>query len=169
MINRQSVSMAGSNQAIDDLQVAEESVVQDLHAATSWYSASGCTGATTNPTSTPLYFTADLYGATPCIAITLSSGTITVTSTSGGKTHVQASVSNLDSTSAITPGGTVGAGSPAQSFTDRFSVVLTMDSPRPGAPHETQTTVSDPTVIAFNVEFACQAAWAISPGGQSQC
>lgn len=167
IVDHQSVSMSGSNQAIDQLQVAEESVVQDLHAATAWYTSSACSTSTTAPSADSLYFTADLYGATPCISVTLSSGTLTVTSVVGGKTHLQASVSNLDNTSAITPGAAVNAGSPSQSFTDRLSVALTMDSPRPGAPHQTQTTVADPTVIAFNIEYACKAAYAISPGAQT--
>lgn len=169
IVNRQSVGLSSSSQAIDQLQVAEESVVQDLHAATAWYTSSGCSTSTSTPSEDNLHFTADVYGATPCVSVTLSSGTLTVTSAVGGKTRSQVSVSDLDSTSAVTPGAAISAGSPSQSFTDRLSVVLTMDSPRPGAPHETQTTVSDPTVIAFNIEYACKAAWAISPGGQSGC
>lgn len=169
VVNRLSVGLSSSTQSIDALQVAEEALVQDVHTATAWYASSGCTGGAANPTSTPLYFTANLYGATPCVSITLSSGTLTVTRTSNGKVIGSVTVSNLDPSSAITPAAAVVAGSPATSYTDRVQVVLTQDSPSPTAPHAVKTTMSDPTVVAFNIEYACEQAWAISPGGQSQC
>jgi len=161
---KQSNNMASSNQAIDQLQMAEQAVVQDVHAAIGWYTSSACTTATATPSAGQLFFTARLFGATPCIAITLSSGTLSVSSSSG---HTIV-VTNLDPTSYLTPSAAVTTGA-SNVFVTRVAVLLTMDSPRVNAPRQVQTTVSDPTVIAFNVEYACQAAWAVSPGRSGQC
>ena len=192
-IAEQTTKLSSSSQSIGALQMAEESLVQDLHAANAWYSSSNCTGTFTvnstavntampsTTTAPPYYFTANLFGNTPCINVTLSgssSETITITSsiTVNGSPEMRGNVvvSNLDptgtsiapSTSPVQQPVAVTVNQTTSYYTDRMSVVLTQDSPRVGAQHEVKTTMSDPAVIAFPIEYACQ--WT-ADGASNSC
>jgi len=175
-IAEQTTKLSSSTESIDALQIAEETLVQDIHAANMWYSGSGCTGTAgyseasqAGPVYT-YYFTANLFDKTPCITVTLSqtTHTLTIVSTAGGSQSNDVVVSNLDTTSAITPGPSPATqvGNPQTSFNDWMSVVLTQDSPAVGAVHAVKTTMSDTRVIAFPIEYQCEADSAIVPPAQ---
>jgi Tfp pilus assembly protein PilV len=180
VLNGRSNGMSQSNQSIDQLQVAEQLIVRDLHAAkaSAWYSTTACTGtASTSLPSTgtstpvpsyPFSFVVALPHS-PCVEVNLASNQLTVITAGGGQTVV----SNLTSSSALTPDQvtwTPTDGKPTETFTISTSVVLTTESPRLNAPHEVSTTISDPEVVVFNGVYACETYWTNNPGsGTSPC
>jgi len=177
VLNARSNSMSQSTQAIDQLQVAEQTVVRDVHAATSWCnptSGSPCTTFTQAPTATELKFNAVLdctlvppstcWSNPTSFDISISkTAPYQLTITKGNSTALLAS--NLDL------GTDPKTGLPFSGFTWKsvlfgtttyytsIGVTLTMDSPRVGAPRITTTTTADTNVEVWNAEYACQTAW----------
>jgi len=168
LISSSTSAMAEEDQAIDQLQVAEQAVVRDVHAATKWCNA---------PSASQLEFEANLDATSVAIDVALSAGgELTIAQTSSCTAAWPAPdelAANVDpSVSGFSlPGGpravTWTAGSSTYSYITSISVNFTMDSPRTGAPHEIRTTVADPVVEIWNAELACQSNWAASPGGGS--
>ncbi len=172
VLNGRANGMSQSTQAIDQLQVAEQTIVRDVHAANSW-----CTpvptplyGCAATPTATPtgapnpdLIFTANLNGATPTIEFKLVPGasgsqTLTMSKNAGAPVTL---LSNLDPSSTFTvpnPVQVVAPNGTTYSYYTSIGVTLTMDSPRVGAPRVTKTTLADNTIEVWNVEYACSAA-----------
>ena len=163
-LTSQSARLSQMTQAIDQLQLAQQTVVQDLHAAT-------CV-APTIPTcvfllagSTELKFTADLKGAIPTIDLKISSNTLTMSKNGGSVTTL---ATNLDGASKFvvnpptagspTP-GQWSIASPATSFTydTVVQVLLVKDSPKVSA-NALKTTAADPTVVLWNILYDCEAA-----------
>lgn len=170
-VTKQTTSLSQSTQAIDQLQLAEENITSDVHAAVGWCS---------NPSASALDFNASLGGASPTIDITLSgttSKTLTIAVGSSGNctstVTTTKTVSSLDSSSVFTPttaSWTPTDGEAKQTFYDTVGVLLTLDSPSPSAPRPTKTTMSDPSIVANSIEYACQSAWSNEPGsGSSPC
>lgn len=173
VLNSKSNTLSQSDQAIDQLQVAEQTVVRDVHAATSWCSppvgvtpSAPCTTFTQTPTATELKFNAVLDSSTWSSPTsfdiklnTMSDGSRQLTvSKNGGSAVVLAS--NLDPTSAFTIPNPVQVtvGTQQWSYYNYLGVTLIMDSPRYGARYTTKTTTADQQVEAWNVEYACTAA-----------
>jgi type II secretory pathway pseudopilin PulG len=164
VLNGRANGMSQSNQAIDQLQVAEQTIVRDVHAANSWCTpvpnpAYGCATFLQAPSATDLKFTANLDGATSTIEFQVTGSSLTMRKNLGAPVTL---LSNLDPTSAfIIPTTQTTPPLPVVGNTTYYTfigVTLTMDSPRVGAPRVTQTTVADPTIEVWNVEYACSAA-----------
>ncbi len=168
VLNARSNSMSQSTQAIDQLQVAEQTVVRDVHAATSLCNSTSvfpCTPFTQAPMATELKFNAVLdcalvppstcWSNPTSFDISISrTAPYQLTITKGNSTAVL--VSNLDTSSGFTWKSVVFG---STTYYTSIGVTLTMDSPRVGAPRVTTTTTADPIVEVSNVEYACQAAW----------
>jgi hypothetical protein len=164
MVSARTTGLSESTQAIDQLQIAEETITRDVHTVYTWSSA---------PTASSLDFTASLNNGSPTVAITLTgttSKTLTIV-TNGATTQT---LTNLDPASTFTvntsASWTSSGGTSEGPFYYSVGVTLTMDSPRVSAPRPTKTTVSDPTIIVNNVEYQCASAWSSAPGtGSSPC
>lgn len=154
VVQEHQAQLVASTQSIDALQVAEQTVVRDVHAAMGFSMAS----------STELTFEAALDNATPTVDILLSNTahTLTVTTTSPSSTEVL--LRNVDPSSAFAVDRTCtvtlpGSPSPTSTTYDTdIGVTLTQDSPSVTAVRPTKTTVSASDVQAFNVQYAYAAA-----------
>jgi prepilin-type N-terminal cleavage/methylation domain-containing protein len=159
VLNARSNSMSQSSQAIDQLQMAEQTVVRYVHAATAFSTAPG---------AGQLQFTANIDKATAVtIAIKLSTmgdGSEQLTVSKSGNTML--TVSNLDPSSNFTPTTITYPLVGGVTYYVSIAVILTMDSPRYGAPNATKTTVADADVQVWNIRYACQVAWQQDTGGQ---
>jgi prepilin-type N-terminal cleavage/methylation domain-containing protein len=167
----QTSSMSRQTQAIDQLQIAEQEVVRDIHAATTWCAT---------PTSSQLSFVASLPN-TPVLQLTIGSGELTVATGTYNKTQqtcgswstpASALVSNLDATSAFT------VSSPASwtgtvlgktyDYWPTIGVNLTVDTVGAHSGSVVKTTTADPTVEVWNQEYACQSSWQQDPGSGTE-
>jgi Tfp pilus assembly protein PilW len=177
VLNARSNSMSQSDQAIDQLQTAEQTIVRDIHAATSWcgYNPTSttpilpCTAFTQAPQAGKLVFNAVLDGSSwanpTSFTVQISGNQLSVTK--GTTTTVLAS--NLDAGTDPNTGlpysgftwqsVTFPAASPNATYYTSIGVTLTKDSPRVGAPRITRTTTADTNVEVWNSVLACQAAW----------
>jgi prepilin-type N-terminal cleavage/methylation domain-containing protein len=158
VLTARSSDLSESSQAINQLQIADQTLVTDLHASTGFYTSS-CSGTLISNFTVPtnyskIYFTVDLDGSTPCVVVTLSNNTLTVTNGSANSV----TVSNLDSTSSISVSCTTDGSS---TYCTSADVTLKLDSPRAGAPHAKQTILADPSVGIWNQEYACELAGAM--------
>lgn len=172
VLNSKSNTLSQSDQAIDQLQVAEQTVVRDVHAATSWCSppvgvtpSTPCTAFTQTPTSSELKFNAVLDSSTWSSPTsfdiklnTMSDGSEQLAITKNSTTTVLAS--NLDPINTKFTWNSVPVTTGGQQWTyyNYIGITLTMDSPRYGAPQVTKTTTADQQVEVWNVEYACTAA-----------
>ncbi|HUI03542.1 MAG TPA: hypothetical protein VLZ77_08365 [Acidimicrobiales bacterium] len=170
------VQVNDRTQALDYLQIAQQAITKDLHAA----SATGWTTPTI-PTSMPsqavtatsLTFPASLGGGTPTITISLNTSThyLTVSCSgagcrpgvSGSTTVTQAQIANVDSSSLFTL-TTKEVSTTANSVTTNtfyYTTVnssLVLDTPKVGAHNAYKTTLADPNIVVNNAEYACQTA-----------
>jgi prepilin-type N-terminal cleavage/methylation domain-containing protein len=164
VLNSRANGLSQSAQAIDQLQIAEETIARDVHAANSWCTppANGCAVATSAPTTKDLDFTASLNGTTPNIEFKLvtASGSKSLTMSKNFATPVTL-LSNLDLSSTFTvqnpPLKVVAPNGTPYYFYTSIGVTLTMNSPVGTALHATKTTLADTTIVVWNVEFACSA------------
>ncbi|MGH9918039.1 MAG: prepilin-type N-terminal cleavage/methylation domain-containing protein [Nitrososphaerales archaeon] len=158
VLNSRTNNLSQASQGIDQLQLAEQAVVTDLHSAMGFYTQSGCSsanayaGSPATTLSSPFYFQSDLDGSQKCITVTLSSSSHTLTVTSGSTNSI--SVSNLDPGASISVTCTTTAVDGTYYCTNA-SVHLTMDSPRTGAPHEITTTMADSRIEIWTQEYEC--------------
>jgi hypothetical protein len=90
-----------------------------------------------------------------------------------GGTQTQASVANIDSSSSITMTtdqvtSTVNSVTSSSFFFTGVATTLILDSPSVGASHVSQTTLSSPSIIPYNIVYACQTA-ASAEGANGSC
>jgi len=169
LVSARSNGLSQSSQAIDQLQQAEQTIVEDVHEANSWCSpvpspSYGCQTLTATPTNTTLTFTASQTGATNVsYKFQITGNALVMTKNNGNATTL---VSNLDTTkSGFTVTSVQPAGTGTSTYYNTIGITLTMDSPKVGAPHPVVTTVADSKVEVWNVEFACSIASASDPSG----
>jgi prepilin-type N-terminal cleavage/methylation domain-containing protein len=177
VVQEHEVQVNDQTQALDNLQMAQQAISRDIHAATTpWTTPAVPTSAPGSPvTATTLSFTAALGSATtqPVVNISLNTTThvLTVTctgvgcsKTAGAATVVtQAQVSNIDSSSLFTlttqeVSTTVGSVSTNAFFYTAVSSKLVLDTPKVGAHRVFQTTLTNPNMVTNNIEYDCQDA-----------
>ncbi|HTV11210.1 MAG TPA: hypothetical protein VME20_05040 [Acidimicrobiales bacterium] len=175
LLTKSASAMGQSTQAIDNLQVAEQDVVRDIHASTGWCSAYA------PPTTTELGFTANIEGGAAAYLISITSGNqltvATATSCAGLATaKSQALLSNVDSAATTPssqrsgfsqPNGPASVTVNGTQYWDTLAVTLTVDSPSVSATNPVRTTVSDPVVEIWNAEEQCQNQWITSAQASS--
>lgn len=161
-------------QSLDYLQVAQEAITRDLHAAVTWTTPAVPTSMPSQAvTATTLAFTASLGGGTPTINIGLNTSThaLTVTCTGVGcrtgatssTVVTQAQAQNIDSSSLFTlttnEVSTINNSVTTNSFyyTDVASN-LVLDLPSTTAAHPLKTTIADPDIVVNTVEYSCETA-----------
>lgn len=158
VVEEHQAQLVSSTQSLDTLQVAEQTVIRDVHAA---MPTSTHPGGFSTASSTELAFEAALNNATPTVDIKISNQTLTVTTTLGAKTTTQVLLRNVDASSAfaVDRSCTVTLPGPSSTTYDTdIGVTLTQDSPSVTAIRPTKTTVAAPNVQAFNVQYAYAAA-----------
>lgn len=170
IITERTTGATETAQAVDQLQVAEQTVVQAVHAADSWCTpvpspAYGCAAFTSPPTATSLDFTAKLDGTTATYVFTLSAVDHVLTESKDGGTPVTL-LTNVDPSSGFTVVSHTEAN--GTTYYTAIGIDLTVDSPSVTAPRPVRTTAADSSVEAWNVEFAC-SAWveSQSPEGEA--
>lgn len=176
MLNGRQVQVSDAAQALDGLQLAQQAVTRTIRAATAWTAPAVPTQPPGQPvTATTLQFTAALNNATATVSIVIdeTAHTLTVTSTVGSASQVLAQVGNVDPSSLFTMttrevSTTVNSVTTNAFFFTSVSSALTVDSPRVGAPNVFPTTVTTPAIVAYNLEYACQAALART-GASGSC
>jgi prepilin-type N-terminal cleavage/methylation domain-containing protein len=168
VIEKQQVQVSNRTQALDYIQMAQQAITRDIHAAQTWNTPAVPTSTPSAPiTATTLNFTASLNGATPTINISLSATThilaITCTGSSIGCRGNTLQIANVDpstlftlSTSEVTNSAT----SPATNtfYYTSIASVVTVDTPKVGAQNVSQTTLTEPTLVPFNILYSCQTA-----------
>jgi Tfp pilus assembly protein PilV len=172
-LSGRSNDLSQSNQAIDQLQVVEQTLVTDLHAASltntasppasgpGFYQSSSCSssaivtsaGQLSLSSTNPISFYVNLNGSKPCVGISMSSTSHSLTIAESGSNLM--TIYNLDSSSSLTVTCTSASGA---LYCTSAAVNLTQDTPRVGAPKVRTTTLSDPQVEVWNQEYACEAA-----------
>jgi Tfp pilus assembly protein PilV len=182
VVQSHQVQVSDRTQALDYLQDAQQAITRDLHAAQTWTTPAPPTSVPGSPvTATTLSFTADLGGGTPTISISLNTTThvLLVTCTGAGcrstgtGTITQAQISNVDSSSLFTFTTKEVTTTANSTTTNTFyyttvSSTLILDTPKVGAEHVFQSTLSDPNVVINNAEFACQTALSAT-GASGSC
>ncbi|HVC70643.1 MAG TPA: hypothetical protein VNC61_10375 [Acidimicrobiales bacterium] len=175
VIQARQVQVTDRTQALDYMQGAQQAITRDLHAATTTWTAPAVPSSPpgTPITATSLAFSAKLGGGTPAISIALNTSThiLTVTCTGVGCTPTagagsvitQARVQNVDSSTVFTLTTKEVSTTVHNVTTNTFyftsaASTLVLDTPKVGAAKVTQTTLSDPTIVTNNVEYACQYA-----------
>lgn len=172
MVSHQT-EVAQRTQALDSLQIAQEAITHDIHAATdTWTTPALPTSMPSQAvTATSLAFTASLGGGTPTINITLNTSTHTLIVTctgvgcrarsSASVAYTQADVTNIDSSSlfTLTTKEVTATNNSVTTNTFYYTTVsssLALDTPYVGATHAFKTTLADPNVVANNAEYGCQ-------------
>jgi Tfp pilus assembly protein PilW len=194
VVQERQVAVTASTQALDNLQVAQEALTSDLHAAQTWTTPALPTTAPSQPVTASwtgsgtcgvnygLNFTASLNNATATIAVCLNTVThvLTVTCTgaaacpgTGSGPILQTQVANIDSSSSVTfttkeVSTTQGGVTTNAFFFTTIATTLILDSPRVGAPRVTKTTLTSPNLEVYNTEYACQLALA-GTGATGSC
>ncbi len=186
VVEERSVQVSDATQALDRMQIVQQAITTDIHAAlpttTAWSPAVPTTTPGAPITATSLAFQASLNNATATIGISLNTTThiLTVTCTGAaacpgpGSTAVQqAQVSNIDSSSLFTlttskVTTTIGSVTTNTFFYTSVASTLILDSPRVGAPRVSQTKLTSTDLIPYNVLFACQTALA-GEGATGSC
>lgn len=167
-------TMTRSAQAIDDLQIAEQAIVKDIHAATAWCAT---------PSSTELEFMAGLAGSSEAYAINITSTNELTLATAAscsslGSAPAQVLLTNVDSAATTPvsersgfsqPNGPSAVTEAGSDYYDSISVTLTVDNPSVGAYNVVRTTVGDPEVMIWNTDEQCQLAWQEDEVGDDPC
>lgn len=191
-ISRQMSSLTAQTQAIDELQVAQQAIVKEMHAAyvppalsAPWcysYVLAGTTVYAPSATpSTELKFIAQVNGSTVAYDIKIAGSTLTVaTSASPGLcagpwSTAQTLLTNVDASSGFFLAGcTTNTGCAAlptappvnwtggSGATYSFYPSLGVNLTVDGT-NNVKTTQSDSTVDVWNVEETCQADWNSDP------
>jgi prepilin-type N-terminal cleavage/methylation domain-containing protein len=192
VVQERQVQVTNGTEALDNIQSAQEALTRDIESSTAWTTPAVPTSAPSTPvtatwtgSSSSLVFTADLNEALATITVALNTATHKLTVTCAdlnsdsacagpaGGTHTQASVSNIDSSSSITMttsavSSTINSVTTNTFFFTDVASTLILDSPSVGASHVSQTTLSSPSIIPYNVVYACQTA-ASAEGGNGAC
>jgi len=176
VLQKHQVQVNDRTQALDDLQMAQQAITRDLHAAsaTGWTTPALPASMPSQPvTATSLSFQASLGGGSPTVTISLNTSThfLTVSCSgagcrpgvSGSTAVTQAQIANVDSSSLFTL-TTKEVSTTANSVTTNtfyytaVSSSLVLDTPKVGALNAYKTTLADPTIVVNNAEYACQTA-----------
>lgn len=157
IITERTTGASETASAVDQLQVAEQTIVQAVHAANSWCTpvptpAYGCATFTTAPTSQSLDFTAELDGGTATYVFTIANHTLTETRNGGQPVTL---LTNVDPSSGFTADSHTESN--GTTYYTAVGVQLTVDSPSVTARRPVRTTAADSSVDAWNVEYACSA------------
>jgi Tfp pilus assembly protein PilW len=188
VVQAHQVQISDRTQALDNLQMAQQAITRDIHAAIStsllpWTTPAVPTSAPSSPiTAQSLTFNANLGGNTPLINISLNTSThiLTIictgkgcTPSAGAGTAVKQTVANIDSSSLFTlttqeVSTTANSATTNAFFFTSVASTLVLDTPRVGAPHLTQTTLSDPNIVTNNIEYSCQNAL-LNNGATGSC
>jgi hypothetical protein len=179
------VQVNDRTQALDNLQIAQEAITKDIHAATTtWTIPTLPTAIPSQPiTATTLAFTASLGGGTPTINIALNTSThvLTVTctgvgcwpGTSASSMATQAQISNVDSSSLFTLKTEEVSTKSTSVTTNSFyftsvASTIVLDTPKVGALQVFNTTLTASNIVANNAEYSCQIALG-STGATGSC
>ena len=174
LIMNQSTGLAQSTQAIETLQLAQQSVVKDLHGLVSW-----CGGQSFASPETDLQFVSNINGVAtpPAFDIKISGTTLQVAENTTGTctwatystvlykldpatTGAHGSYFSIKQNTSWTGGGH----NPAlvYQFDSSVYVQLSVDGPANGSRAVAKTTVAE-NVELWNQEYSCQNAWANDP------
>jgi Tfp pilus assembly protein PilW len=172
VVQTHQVQISDQTQALDNLQVAQQAISRDVHAAVAWTTPTLPTTAPSSPiTAQTLAFTAQLGSGTPTINIALSTAThiLTVRCTGVGCTPAststsvitQAQVSNIDPATLFTMttsevSNTVNSTTTNDFYFTDVATSLILVTPKVGAPHAFKITLADPDIVANNVEYVCE-------------
>jgi prepilin-type N-terminal cleavage/methylation domain-containing protein len=181
LLTDQSTSLVSQTKVLDQLQLAQQSVVRDIHALTSWCAT---------PTSAQLEFVADIDGGTPSfeIAVSTATGDLTLAENPAGAcswtaAETQTLATGLETSappdgSGFVPlpaGGATWTGASGQVYPpgggtpyfDDVGVYLAAPSGK-----NSTTRISDPAVEVWNQRYLCESSWTDDPptgGGTSPC
>jgi len=176
VVQERQVQVTNGTEALDNLQVAQEAITKDIHAANTWTTPAVPTSAPSQPaTAQSLVFTALLNNVSNLVTITLNTTThqltvcsnLTLTTSGCGSAvpgvRLQAQVSNIDSSSLFTlttseVSQTINSTTTNTFFYTSVASNLIVDSPSVGAAHVSKTTLSSPTIVVYNGVFSCQTA-----------
>ena len=184
VVQQRHVAMTNATEALDNIQVVQEALSTDIHAAVTWTTpavptvapgspvTASWTGSGTCGVNYGLNFTASLNNATGVISVCLNTAThvLSVTCTgaaacpgNSASAVTQAQVANIDSSSSATftteEVSTTHGGTTTNSFYyTSVATTLILDSPKVGAPHVSKTTITSPSLEVYNTEYACQLA-----------
>ena len=179
VLQRHQVEVNDRTQALDNLQIAQQAITRDIHAATTtWTTPALPTSLPSQPvTATSLAFAASLGGGTPTISIALNTSThyLTVTCTGVGcspnatssTVMTQAQIGNIDSSTLFTLTTKEVSNGGNTFYYTAVSSSLVLDTPKVGAHQVFQTTLADPNIVVNNAEYACQQA--LSQGATGSC
>jgi len=190
VVQKRSVQVVNGTETLDNIQAAQEAITRDIESSMTWTTPASPTS--TSPVSVSwtgsspgLVFTSELNEALATITISLNTTTHQFTVTcadqgsdtacggAAGGTQTQVSLANVDSSTSftLTPAEVTSSvkGVTANYFfyTDLAST-LTVDSPSVTAPRVSKTTLTSPSIIPYNVVYACQIA-ASAEGGNGTC
>jgi prepilin-type N-terminal cleavage/methylation domain-containing protein len=192
VVQERQVQVTNGVEALDNIQIAQEAVTRDIESATAWTTPAVPTSAPSSPitvnwtgANSGLVFTSELNEALATITIALNTTTHVLTITcadissdsacggAAGGTQTQVAVANVDSSSSFTfttdqVTTTINAITSSQFFFTDIASVLTLDTPRVGAPRVSKTTLTSPSIIPYNIVYACQTD-AAAEGGNGAC
>jgi prepilin-type N-terminal cleavage/methylation domain-containing protein len=192
VVQERQVQVTNGVEALDNIQIAQETITRDIESSTAWTTPAVPTSAPGSPITvswtgaTPgMVFTTKLNEALATITVALNTSTHMLTITcadissdsacggAAGGTQTQAAVANIDSSSSFTfttdqVTTTVDSITSSAFFFTDVASVLTLDSPRVGAPRVSQTTLTSPSIIPYNIVYACQTD-AAAEGGNGSC
>jgi Tfp pilus assembly protein PilW len=192
VVQKHSVQVANGTAALDDIQAAQEAITRDIESSTAWTTPAVPTSAPGSPVtvswtgSTPgLVFTTELNEVLATITIALNTTTHVLTVTcadlnsdsacggAAGGTQTQASVANIDSSSSFTMTtdevtSTINSVTTNSFFFTDIASTLVLDSPSVSAANVSKTTLTSPSIIPYNIVYACQTA-AAAEGANGSC
>jgi prepilin-type N-terminal cleavage/methylation domain-containing protein len=192
VVQERQVQVTNGVEALDNVQLAQETITRDIESSMSWTTPAVPTSAPGSPitvswtgANSGMVFTSELNEALATITVALNTTTHMLTITcadvssdsacggSAGGTQTQVAVANVDSSSSFTfttdqITTTVNSISSSQFFFTDIASVLTLDTPRVGAPHVSKTTITSPSIIPYNQVYACQTD-AAAEGGNGSC
>jgi prepilin-type N-terminal cleavage/methylation domain-containing protein len=173
LMTRNTTTLVQTTASLNQLQDAEQEVVQYLHTATSWCQS---------PTVSELKFVTNLKGAPKAVDIKIASNNLslaTATSCSGTFSATpEVLLNNVDTSTSTTvtqrsgfsqPNGPTSVTVDGTSYYTSIAVTLTVDSPNVSVSHPTRTSVSDPVVEIWPAEQQCQSSWLEDESGNDPC
>jgi prepilin-type N-terminal cleavage/methylation domain-containing protein len=187
VVQERSVQVTNGIEALDNIQAAQEALTRDIESATAWTTPavpSSATPATVN-WSSGLVFTTELNEALATVTVALNTTTHVLTVTCAdlnsdsacaghaGGTQTQAQVANIDSSSTVVLStaevtSTINSVTTNTFYFTSVATTLVLDSPSVTAARVSKTTLTSPSVIPYNIVYACQTA-ASAEGASGAC
>jgi type II secretory pathway component PulJ len=182
VVQERSVQVTNGLEALDNIQAAQEAITRDIESATAWTTPAVPTSAPSTPvtaswtgTGSGLVFTTELNEALATVTVALNTTTHVLTVTCAdlnsdsacaghaGGTQTQAQVANVDSSSSVTfttseVTTTINSVTTNSFFFTSVATTLILDSPSVGAAHVSHTTLTSPSIVPYNIVYACQTA-----------